>query len=132
LVVDTSAVMAVLFAEPDRSTFQAALLDAESSFMSTATVAECGAVLDRRSRAAGPDLDRLLSRIGVQIVALTPSHAAIARHAHRDFGRGSGHPAGLNFGDCFSYALAIDLDLPLLFTGDDFGHTDVRVALPRY
>jgi ribonuclease VapC len=73
--------------------------------------------------------DALLAQLDVRVVPFTPSQATIARQAYRDFGRGSGHPAKLNFGDCFAYALAIDTDEPLLFKGDDFHHTDVRVAL---
>ena len=66
---------------------------------------------------------------GIEIVAVTPEHARIARAAYRDFGKGSGHAARLNFGDCFAYALAVERSEPLLFKGDDFTHTDVRSAL---
>jgi len=65
----------------------------------------------------------------IEIVPFTEAQARIARAAHKDFGRRSGHPAQLNFGDCFAYALAVDRDEPLLYKGDDFGHTDVRNAL---
>lgn len=76
-------------------------------------------------------VDELLAALDIDIVEVSTHQAGIARAAYRDFCRNSGHPAGLNFGDCFSYALAVDRDEPLLFKGDDFVHTDVRVATPR-
>ena len=75
------------------------------------------------------EFDRLIAAAGVSIAPVTADQARIARAAYRDFGRGSGHPAQLNFGDCFAYALAIDRDEPLLYKGNDFSHTDVRNAL---
>jgi ribonuclease VapC len=87
-------------------------------------------VIEGRYRDQGrADLERLLSELAVEIVALAPQHAEIAIEAFRRFGRGR-HRAGLNIGDCFSYALAKATDLPLLFKGDDFIHTDIRPALP--
>jgi ribonuclease VapC len=71
-------------------------------------------------------VDDLLGRLDIAIEPVTASQARIARQAYRDFGKGSGHPAGLNFGDCFAYALARELNEPLLFKGDDFGKTDIR------
>jgi ribonuclease VapC len=73
-------------------------------------------------------LDDLIERSGIVIEPVTAEQAKIARLAYRDFGKGSGHPAALNFGDCFSYALARDKREPLLWKGDDFGHTDIRSA----
>ncbi len=73
-------------------------------------------------------LDRVLELLDVELVAFTPRQASIARESYRVYGRGSGHRAGLNFGDCFAYALAAETGEPLLFVGDDFTHTDVRAA----
>ena len=130
MIVDSSAVVAVLAQEPDAATYLTALVDSRSSTMSAATYVECGIVLDRHPTArAGVDLDRFLVESGVSIASLSPEQARLARRAYQDLGRGSGHPARLNFGDCFAYALAIERNEPLLYQGDDFGHTDVRSAL---
>jgi ribonuclease VapC len=75
-------------------------------------------------------LDELIDRLGVDIVDVTAAHARLVREAYRDFGRGSGHPAQLNFGDCFAYALARSTRQPLLFKGDDFVHTDIAPVDP--
>ena len=83
----------------------------------------------RRNPLLSARLDELLREAGVIIEPVTERQATIARQAYRDYGKGSGHPASLNFGDCFSYALAKDLGEPLLYKGDDFGHTDIRNAL---
>lgn len=130
MIVDSSAVVAVLAQEPDADVFLAALVDAQSSTMSAATYVECSIVLDRHPPGtAGHQLDQFLLETRVALTSFTPEQSRIARRAYRDYGRGSGHPARLNFGDCFSYALATERDEPLLFKGDDFGHTDVRSAL---
>lgn len=99
--------------------------------MSAANLVEVAIVVERRlGTTAVRRMDVLLEQVwGVQIEPVSVEHARIARAAYRDFGKGSGHPAQLNFGDCFAYALAIETDQPLLFVGDDFTHTDVRVAL---
>ena len=98
--------------------------------MSAASYVELCAVLDNRTAPErNRSVDALLRAYGVDIVAFTPSQAACARDAYRDFGKGSGHPARLNMGDCFSYALAHEMDDELLFVGDDFSHTDVRPAI---
>jgi ribonuclease VapC len=87
-------------------------------------------VLDRhRSASPGEILDRYLAAGTIELVDVTESQVRIARSAYRNFGQGSRHPAGLNFGDCFAYALAIERDEPLLYKGGDFKHTDVRGAL---
>jgi len=87
-------------------------------------------VLDRHRRGLVSEaLDDYLEGAALSVAPVTARQARIARAAYRDFGRGSGHPAKLNFGDCFAYALAIERDEPLLFKGDDFTHTDVRSAL---
>ncbi len=132
MIVDTSAVVAILLGEPEADALVAALLSAPGARMSAATYVELAAVVAAR---AAPQqhrrLDALLHRIGVEVVALTPEHATLAAAAYRAFGRGSGHPARLNLGDCYAYALATAADEPLLFVGDDFSRTDVRTALPR-
>lgn len=130
MIVDTSAVVAILNTEDDWHLYDRALRTATQAQMSSATYVELGVVIDSRGNpATSRMLDRVLQRWAVQVTALTPAQAVIARHAYRDFGRGSGHPARLNLGDCFSYALAADTGLPLLFKGDDFTHTDVTSAL---
>ena len=83
----------------------------------------------RRDPVTARVVDTILSRFGIEIEAFTREHAELARAAYRDFGRGSGHRARLNFGDCISYALATATGEPLLYKGDDFGHTDIRSAL---
>ena len=84
---------------------------------------------DREIPFARVDSTRCWSSFGIEVVPVTDEQARIARQAYRDYGRGSGHPANLNFGDCFSYALAAERREPLLYVGDDFGHTDIRSAL---
>ncbi len=129
MIVDSSAVVAILFAETERERLVVAVLAAPSALMSAATYVECGAVIDsRRDPVLSRRLDELLDALSVEVVAVTPDDAALAREAYRDFGRGSGHPAGLDFGDCFPYALATRLDEELLFKGEDFSHTNVRAA----
>ena len=97
--------------------------------MSAATWLETSIVVDgRRNPVLSRKFDRFLAELDITIEPVTVEHAQIAREAYRDFGRGSGHPAKLNFGDCFSYALAKATGEPLLFKGDDFSHTDVRTA----
>lgn len=96
--------------------------------MSAATVVELGLVMLARFGEAGErEADLLLHRLGAQVVPVTADHVELARSAYRRFGKGR-HPAGLNFGDCFSYALAVGLEVPLLFTGADFARTDLAVA----
>ncbi len=132
MIVDASALVAILRDEPDGEDFRGLLAAADSSRMSAATLLETAIVIDStREPRLSRLLDEFLLRSGISIAPVTESQARIAREAYRDFGRGSGHPARLNFGDCFSYALAKDVDEPLLFKGDDFHHTDVRVAAPR-
>lgn len=127
MIVDPSAVIAVLEREPDAPELIGLLLDSPT-VMSAAGYVECAAVWDRRNPRAREALDALLAETGTTLVPFTPEHAAAARSAYQRFGRGSGHPAQLNFGDCLSYAVAILEDEPLLFTGVDFTHTDVHDA----
>lgn len=129
MIVDTSALVAILRAEPDAELYAAALADAGHVLMSAATFVEAAAVVDSaRDPVASRRFDELLDAAGVEVVAVTPEQARIARDAYRDFGKGSGHPAQLNFGDCFSYALAKQMQDRLLFKAADFSHTDVTAA----
>lgn len=128
IVVDSSAVMAILQNEPDADRLAHAAAT-HSCQMSEATWVELGIVADARSATHGARLDDLLSTLAVGLVPVTHREATVARAAYRRYGRGSGSPARLNFGDCFAYALAITTGNPLLFTGNDFTHTDVTPAL---
>jgi ribonuclease VapC len=130
MIVDSSVIVATLRKEDDYGQWTERLLYAVPHLkMSAATYVETGVVIDARGDPnASANLDRFLDRLCVEIVPVTAHHARLGRSAYARFGKGSGHPARLNFGDCFSYALAIDRDEPLLFKGDDFGHTDVRVG----
>jgi ribonuclease VapC len=132
VIVDTSAVVAILRDEPDAALYLEALRFAGPRRMSAATYVELGIVIDAgRSPVASRRVDDLLAELAVRIEPVTASQARIAREAYQAFGKSSGHPAGLNFGDCFAYALARELDEPLLFKGDDFGQTDIRFVGPR-
>lgn len=129
MIVDTSAVMAILLGEGSADRLLEAIVASDRPRMSAATYVECGIVGDRRARpAARRRFDELLDVLGIEIVELTRSQADLAREAHRAFGRGSGSSAGLNLGDCFSYALAAESGEPLIFVGDDFAETDLLVA----
>ncbi len=132
MIVDSSALVAILTEEPDHTVLISRLSRSIENRLSAATYVECSIVIDgRRSPILSGRLDELLATHSVTIEPVTETQARIARQAYRDFGRGSGHPANLNFGDCFAYALAKDLGEPLLYKGDDFGHTDIRNALDR-
>jgi ribonuclease VapC len=132
LIVDTSALIAILRGEPDAARYVEALASASSVRMSAANYVEAAIVVDaNRDPVLSRRLDDLLVAAEVSVEPVTKDHADIARAAYRDFGKGSGHPAGLNFGDCFSYALARASGRPLLFKGEDFSRTDVESALRR-
>jgi ribonuclease VapC len=129
MVVDTSALVAVLLREPEADQFARSLVDAPVRLISALTRVELSFVIESRNRDAGRvDLERLLSDVRIEIAAVTPQQAEIAIEAFRRFGKGR-HRAALNIGDCFSYALAKAMDQPLLFTGNDFIYTDIRPAL---
>ncbi|MDQ0424847.1 type II toxin-antitoxin system VapC family toxin [Cellulomonas iranensis] len=129
MIVDTSAVVAILLGEPHAEALARTALSAPHARMSAATFVELSAVVAQRDAPQQRRrVEHVLDRLGVEVVALTPEHARLAAEAYREFGRGSGHPARLNLGDCFSYALASALDEPLLFVGDDFARTDLRPA----
>ena len=131
MIVDSSAVVGILNGEPDAEALSDALVSARNGRMSAATLVELYVVIDgKRDPVRSARLDELLSRSDVEIVDVTAEQAHIARAAYRDFGRGSGHPARLNFGDRFSYALARATGEPLLFKGDDFVDTDLTPGVP--
>lgn len=128
MVLDTSALVAILFDEPERAGFAAAIQADPRRLVSAATVLEATMVVESRlGEAAGRELDLLLHRIGAEVVAVNQSQLESARQAWRKFGKGR-HRAGLNFGDCFSYALAVHAGEPLLFKGNDFAQTDILAA----
>ncbi len=130
MIVDTSALIAILRDEPDASSYAQAIVKAAARRISAANYVETAAVIDAsHDPIASRRFDDLLREAQLVIEPVTETQARIAREAYRDFGRGSGHPAGLNFGDCFAYALAKAMNEPLLFKGDDFRHTDVEPAL---
>jgi ribonuclease VapC len=130
MIVDTSAVIAILKEEQDAPRFlRAVAISTQPKRMSAANYLEAGIVVDaNRNPLLSRRLDDLIAQTEIEVEAVTPQQADIARAAYRDFGKGSGHPAGLNFGDCFAYALAKSMREPLLFKGDDFAHTDVAIA----
>lgn len=123
MIVDSSAIVAMLKNEPEAEMFGAAILAVTKPIMSAGNYLEASIVIDRdRDPDQSAALDIVLTELAVQIVPVTPSQAKIARQAYRDFGKGSGHPARLNFGDCFAYALATERGEPLLYKGDDFAN----------
>jgi len=129
MVIDTSALLAILQDEPERVPFSEAIEAAESRAISAATFVEVSVVLDVRFGAeAVRELDLLIERAAIDIVPVDLEQARVARRAFALFGKGR-RRAGLNFGDCFAYALASVLGEPLLFKGDDFGRTDVAAAV---
>ena len=130
IAVDTSALVAIVFDEPERAAFRDAILRARKALISTASVLELKMVAyGRRGPRAVVLVDDLLRLPMFEITAPGPADLAAAFGAFVAFGKGSGHPAALNFGDLFAYALAKVRNLPLLFKGADFGATDIRPAL---
>ncbi|MGH8208539.1 MAG: type II toxin-antitoxin system VapC family toxin [Steroidobacteraceae bacterium] len=126
MVLDTSVILAILQDEPERRKFNEAIEAAESRSLSTASFVECSMILESRYGADGVrDLDLFIAKAQVTLVPVDAEQADLARRAFRRYGKGR-HPAGLNFGDCFSYALAQALDEPLLCKGNDFPQTDVE------
>ncbi len=130
MIVDSSALAAILKQEPKwEDLLQALTAELSVKRLSAANYLETAIVVDaNRSPLLSRRLDALLADTDVTVEPVTREQAEIARAAYRDFGKGSGHPASLNFGDCFAYALAKDKREPLLFKGDDFSRTDVEVA----
>jgi ribonuclease VapC len=130
MIIDTSAIIAVLKEESDAPRFLHALtMSTQPKRISAANYFEAAIVVDaNRNPLLSRRLDALIVQTEIMAEPVTLQQADIARAAYRDFGRGSGHPAQLNFGDCFAYALAKSMREPLLFKGDDFSHTDVAIA----
>ena len=130
MVVDTSALMAILLDEPDAPVFALSLERSRSTVISSATLLEAGIIAMRRvARTDASAVFRLIDGADISVRPVDEEQAKIAIGAYARFGRGSKHPARLNYGDCFSYALARALDQPLLYKGDDFARTDIRSAL---
>ena len=128
MVIDTSALLAILGDEPERRSLNEAIEAAESVMMSVASWVEVSIVIEARHGAAGlRELDRFVERARIDLVAVDVEQARIARDAYSRFGKGR-HAAALNFGDCFAYAVARALGQPLLFKGDDFSKTDLLIA----
>jgi len=129
MIVDSSALLAILFDEPDAPMFAAAIASAERCRISAANYVETAVVIESQSPAAGGrQFDAFMRRASITVEPVTEEQAHLARQAYADFGKGH-HRAGLNFGDCFSYALAKAYREPLLFKGDDFSRTDIETAL---
>jgi ribonuclease VapC len=128
MVVDTSALIALLGMEPESARLAVALESDPTRLISAATVVEAGIVIEARYGSVGSrELDLLIAKAGLSIEAVTAEQADVAREAWRRYGKGR-HSAGLNLGDCFSYALAKVAGEPLLFKGDDFTHTDITAT----
>jgi ribonuclease VapC len=129
MVVDTSALLAIFLAEPERKRFLELITRAERRCISAANMLETGIVLEaRRGEAAGREFDLFLHHAKFDVISADSDQMEIARLAWRKYGRGR-HPAGLNFGDCFAYALAKTMGEPMLFKGDDFEQTDLLSVL---
>ena len=130
MIIDTSAIIAILRDEPEARSCARVIADATIRRVSAVNFVESAVVIDAsRDPIASRRFDDFM-REDISIEPVTKVQAQIARDAYRDFGKGSGHPAGLNFGDCFAYALARDFGEPLLFKGSDFARTDIVTALP--
>lgn len=128
MVIDTSAIVAIAINEPDAAELEVRIADDPVRLISAAILLEATIVLESRlGDAGGRELDLWLLKIGAEVVSVDAEQADAARRAWRRYGKGR-HPAALNYGDCFSYALAMTRGEPLLFKGDDFVKTDVRRA----
>ena len=130
MIVDSSAIIAILFGEPDAAFYANAIASASAApqgvRISAVTYVEAAVVVESQiSAAGGQQFDAFMRRAGIAVEAVTEQHALLARQAYADFGKGR-HPAGLNFGDCYSYALAKASREPLLFKGKDFSQTDIE------
>ena len=128
MVIDSSALFAILLNQPDADRIEATIAAGAFRFLSVANLLETSMVIEnRKGEAMGRELDRLVFRSSIEIVPVNVEQAEIARVAWRRYGKGR-HPAGLNYGDCFAYALAKQSGLPLLFCGNDFSQTDIGVV----
>lgn len=131
MIVDSSALMAIVNDEPGADRILRAAAGAASCRMSVATWLEVSIVADARSTAHGERLDKIVEALEIELVPVSTRHGEVARVAYRRYGRGTGSPASLNYGDCFAYALSVTTGEPLLFTGADFAATDVAPAIRR-
>ena len=130
MIVETSVIVAIARQENDAGTFARCIDSSQRLRMSAANFLEASILVDRdRDPVISRRFDELCKVAGMEIIPFDEPQARIAREAYRDFGKGSGHPARLNFGDCFAYALAKVTGEPLLYKGTDFSHTDVKSAL---
>lgn len=130
MIIDTSALLAILQDEPERRAFNEAIEAADSRRMSVVTFVELSIVIETRFGVAGQrDLDQFIDRAAIELVPVDIEQAKAARRAFSRYGRGR-HKAGLNFGDCFAYALATEYAEPLLYKGDDFSRTDATPFVP--
>lgn len=131
MILDSSAVLAMLFGEPEAAALAEAAEQATERAISAASWLEAAMVADNRSAVASAEFAGLMARLDLEIVPFTASQAAVAREAHRRYGKGR-HKAGLNLGDCFAYALAKERGQALLFKGDDFAATDIEPAIKTH
>lgn len=123
MIVDSSVLVSILRGEPEAEAFGAAITANPEPVMSAGNYLETSIVIDKdRDAVLSAQLDALINELEIEIVPVTATQAKLARQAYRDFGKNSGHPARLNFGDCFAYALATERGEPLLYKGDDFTH----------
>ena len=126
MIIDTSVLIAILFGEPEAEAFARALADDPKKLISSFNALETAIVVEaKKGEVGGRELDLLLHRAGIEVVALNADQVELARSTWRNYGKGN-HPAGLNIGDCCSYALAKYTGEPLLFKGDDFGQTGIQ------
>ena len=132
MVIDTSAIIAILLGEPEAEAFARAILSDGKRLMSAISALEAGIIIEaKKGEAGGRELDLLLHRARIDVAAFTPEQQELALAAWRKFGKGR-HPAGLNIGDCCSYALARSTGEPLLYKGDDFSKADIpRASVPE-
>jgi ribonuclease VapC len=129
MIIDTSVVVAIVRREPGYRAYLDAMAGSDTRLISAANYVEAAIVLDQAADAVvRATLDDLLRELEIQIAPVSGEQARLARQAHHQFGRGRGHPAGLNFGDCFAYALARERNEPLLYKGDEFSHTDIPLV----
>lgn len=128
MIIDSSAICAILFGEPDTKRYEDAIAKADVRRISAGTLLEAAIVVESRAGPLGGDqLDALIERAGIEVVPVSAEQATIARRAWRRFGKGR-HAARLNLGDCLAYALAETTREPLLYKGDDFARTDIEAA----
>lgn len=127
MIIDTSALLAVLLAEPEADDLVASILADDSRMIGAPTIVEAAAVMRARKGPQGEiALDALLQRLGITVVEMSARAAVEARRAYARFGKGVGNPAVLNYGDCLSYGIALAFEEPLLYKGEDFQKTDIQ------